>query len=206
MKLFRHYKNKPYTYVGVAKHSETLEDLVVYETRYDNPRGRLWVRPQKMFFESVTIDGQERARFEKVQARVETFEKIDEQKLAWLSELMTDAFGEWLPEEFQKKIAGRQIFGLVALVADEPIGFKLGYRVDDKVFYSWLGGVKSSYRRLGLATELLKEQHKRCLEKGFSLIRMKSKNQFREMIVLALRHGFDITGLDGEKIILEKKL
>ncbi len=33
MKLFRHYKNKPYKYIGTAKHSETLEDMVIYETR-----------------------------------------------------------------------------------------------------------------------------------------------------------------------------
>jgi GNAT superfamily N-acetyltransferase len=39
MKLYHHYKNKPYTYVGLARHSETLEEMVIYETRYENERG-----------------------------------------------------------------------------------------------------------------------------------------------------------------------
>jgi hypothetical protein len=42
MKLYNHYKNKPYKYIGEAKHSETLEDVVIYETRYENKIGKLW--------------------------------------------------------------------------------------------------------------------------------------------------------------------
>jgi hypothetical protein len=66
MKLgkYRHSKTgKLYNVLGVAKHSETLEDLVVYECLYDNPRSKLWVRPQKMFLEEVEIDGKKVPRF-----------------------------------------------------------------------------------------------------------------------------------------------
>jgi len=52
-----------YNVVGFAKHSETLEDLVVYECLYENPRSKLWVRPLKMFFEEVEIDGKKVPRF-----------------------------------------------------------------------------------------------------------------------------------------------
>ena len=41
MKLYHHYKNKPYTYLGLARHSETLEEMVIYETRYENDRGKV---------------------------------------------------------------------------------------------------------------------------------------------------------------------
>ena len=44
--------------IGVAKHSETLEELVVYEALYDNDLSKLWVRPKEMFLESVELDGQ----------------------------------------------------------------------------------------------------------------------------------------------------
>jgi hypothetical protein len=67
MKLgkYKHTKTgKMYRVVGVAKHSETLEDLVVYETLYDNPRSRLWVRPLAMFLEDVDIDGKKVPRFQ----------------------------------------------------------------------------------------------------------------------------------------------
>ncbi|MAF14056.1 MAG: TonB box-like protein [Parcubacteria group bacterium] len=54
---YKHYKGKEYKVIGVAKHSETLEELVVYEALYDNPVDKLWVRPKKMFLESVEVDG-----------------------------------------------------------------------------------------------------------------------------------------------------
>lgn len=60
---YQHYKGKFYKVIGVAKHSETLEDLVIYETLYDNPTSKLWVRPLKMFLKSVMIDGKETPRF-----------------------------------------------------------------------------------------------------------------------------------------------
>ncbi len=60
---YQHYKGNFYKVIGVAKHSETLEDLVVYETLYDNPRSKLWVRPLKMFTENVVVNGREMPRF-----------------------------------------------------------------------------------------------------------------------------------------------
>lgn len=58
---YEHYKGKHYEVVGVARHSETLEELVVYRALYDN--GSLWVRPLEMFMEDVEIDGVKRQRF-----------------------------------------------------------------------------------------------------------------------------------------------
>lgn len=61
--LYQHYKGKNYIVKDVARHSETLEWLVVYECLYENPEGRLWVRPLKMFMENITIDGKTVPRF-----------------------------------------------------------------------------------------------------------------------------------------------
>lgn len=61
---YRHYKGGEYELVGVARHSETLEPLVVYRPLY-NATG-LWVRPHAMFFEDVVVDGVRRPRFEKI--------------------------------------------------------------------------------------------------------------------------------------------
>ena len=63
---YRHYKGGEYEVIGVARHSETLEPLVVYQPLY-NATG-WWVRPHAMFFETVTIDGVVRRRFEPVDA------------------------------------------------------------------------------------------------------------------------------------------
>ena len=62
--LYRHYKGKRYRVIGVAKHSETLEELVVYEALYGNRQ--LWIRPKAMFMETVEWQGEPRPRFTKV--------------------------------------------------------------------------------------------------------------------------------------------
>lgn len=58
---YRHYKNKDYTVLGVARHSETEEELVVYRQEYGD-RG-LWVRPLKMFLEKIELNGEMVPRF-----------------------------------------------------------------------------------------------------------------------------------------------
>jgi hypothetical protein len=58
---YRHYKGGEYEVIGVARHSETLEALVVYRPLY-NATG-LWVRPHAMFFGELEVDGRRVQRF-----------------------------------------------------------------------------------------------------------------------------------------------
>lgn len=62
--IYQHYKGKHYRVIGVGKHSETLEDVVLYEALYDNPLGRLWCRPLQMWSELVEFEGQKVPRFQ----------------------------------------------------------------------------------------------------------------------------------------------
>lgn len=62
--LYKHYKGNMYRVKGVVHHSETLDELVLYECLYDNEVGNLWVRPKDMFLSEVTVDGAKRPRFE----------------------------------------------------------------------------------------------------------------------------------------------
>ena len=61
---YRHYKGGEYEVLGVARHSESGERLVVYRPLYGE-RG-LWVRPLAMFVETVVIDGEETPRFRRI--------------------------------------------------------------------------------------------------------------------------------------------
>jgi len=61
---YRHHKGGEYEVIGVARHSETLEALVVYRPLY-NTSG-LWVRPHAMFFGEVEVGGQRVPRFARV--------------------------------------------------------------------------------------------------------------------------------------------
>jgi hypothetical protein len=61
--IYTHYKGKNYKVLGIARHSESLEELVVYEALYENDLGTLWVRPKAMFEGTVTVDGVTMPRF-----------------------------------------------------------------------------------------------------------------------------------------------
>ena len=58
---YRHFKGMEYRVLAVAKHSETLEEMVVYQALYGEHG--IWVRPLAMFVEKVQVHGQWRPRF-----------------------------------------------------------------------------------------------------------------------------------------------
>ncbi len=64
-RTFRHFKGNLYRLEGFAKDSETLEEMVVYRALYGE--GGLWVRPAKMFFETIERNGRTMKRFEPVE-------------------------------------------------------------------------------------------------------------------------------------------
>ena len=58
---YRHFKGKEYELIGIASHSETMEEMVVYRALYGE--GGLWVRPASMWTEEVHRDGYHGPRF-----------------------------------------------------------------------------------------------------------------------------------------------
>ncbi|KGR88203.1 GNAT family N-acetyltransferase [Lysinibacillus odysseyi] len=104
--------------------------------------------------------------------------------------------------------------GFLAFVAIEGgtvTGFKLGYEMEAGVFYSWLGGVHPSYQMQGIASKLMAAQHEECKKRGYPKVRTYGRNAKKAMLILNLKHGFDIidTFIDKKgrhKIIFEKEL
>ena len=67
---YRHYKGKLHQVIGVGRHTETLEEFVVYVALYDSEKfgkNAIWIRPKKMFLENVVVDGKNVPRFEFVE-------------------------------------------------------------------------------------------------------------------------------------------
>jgi hypothetical protein len=62
---YRHFKGNEYEVIAVAKHSETLEHMVVYRALYGDYG--IWVRPASMWQEEITRDGKTFKRFEKIE-------------------------------------------------------------------------------------------------------------------------------------------
>jgi hypothetical protein len=61
--IYEHFKGMKMKVIGVAKHSETMEDFVVYDHLGTDKRSKLWIRPVKMFLEKVEVNGKRVPRF-----------------------------------------------------------------------------------------------------------------------------------------------
>lgn len=99
----------------------------------------------------------------------------------------------------------------VGIEKDEVVGYKIGYELESDSFYSWLGGVNVNHRNKGVASKLMIQQHLYLKEKGYRIVQTKTKNKWRNMLILNIKNGFDVIGTytdsSGEpKIILEKRL
>ncbi|MBI2270121.1 MAG: DUF1653 domain-containing protein [Bacteroidetes bacterium] len=61
--IYRHYKGNLYEVISSVRHSETLEELILYKALYKSEGENLWVRPKKMFGEHVEVEGKKVLRF-----------------------------------------------------------------------------------------------------------------------------------------------
>lgn len=212
--LYQHYKGRFYLLHHRVLHSETLEHLIYYECLYDNDKGKFWVRPEKMFFESIEVNGKKTPRFKKVEIRYLEKEQLENDDKALLAKFFRDKkiFPEFEEKKFLYQLETKtRLHTVFAFIDDELVGVKIGYVLSPYKFYSWMGGIDPQFRKSGIGSELMNRQHQWCRKQKFLLIETRTRNQFPEMLNLNLKFGFQIVGtkLDkkGEpKILLEKKL
>ncbi|MEZ0481620.1 GNAT family N-acetyltransferase [Planococcus sp. SSTMD024] len=115
--------------------------------------------------------------------------------------------GHWL----EKLNSQEHVLVYVALVNGQVAGYKIGYGLDGQTFYSWLGGVRPDFRKLGIASELMRRQHADLKIMGFEAVRTKTMNKWRGMLLLNIQTGFDVVATEIDqrgqlKIVLEKSL
>ncbi len=212
MKKYRHYKGKFYRFLGIAKHSESLEDLVIYETQYDNPLGKLWARPKEMFFENIHSDGKSQPRFKQIEIEIIEVKKLNAEQMQWIVELCQKTLGPVEASEIERRIHEFENFvGLIARVDGELSGFKLGYALNKETYYSWLGAVKPNLLRFGIASALHTSLLAFCRRNSFKKLQTKTMNRYKAMLIMNLKNGFDIVGTEqtsaGEtKVLMELNL
>lgn len=137
---------------------------------------------------------------------------FERELLQQIRPIYADCFGTPAPDDFVARVDERAGGVLqLAWLGGQVVGYKLGYRRNPEVFYSWLGGVVPRHRRQGVARELLERQHAWCRESGYRRVRTDTTNAFKEMLLLNVRAGFDVIGTyqDAERgltIMLERTL
>jgi len=113
---------------------------------------------------------------------------------------------------YLQRIAQQPYLAIVALQEQKPVGFKLGYALDEGCFYSWVGGVLPEYRGKGVANALLMYQENWALEQGYQQIKVKTMNCYPNMLKMLLSNRYRICAfeprqsLDTAKIHLIKQL
>jgi len=112
---------------------------------------------------------------------------------------------------FSERIGDKKFLLLVAELNGIVVAYKLGYWLDERCFYSWLGGVHPDYRKQGIAKILLLEQEARVRVEGAREIRVKSMNKYKSMLLLLIAQDYAITDVQlnsqgEEKIHFSKKL
>ena len=95
---------------------------------------------------------------------------------------------------------------LVAEKDDMIVGFKIGYELEDGIFYSWLGGVVPEVRNEGVAQLLLEAQEDWVIEQGYNTLKVKSQNQFPTMLRLLLRNGYLIEKFEKKSNLRESRV
>lgn len=213
-RFYRHYKNKPYKYIGVVRHSETLEEMALYETLYTNELGTLWVRPKDMFFEDIELNGVKRPRFEKINFQFIETDRLSDKQFSDVAAVYETCFKKPLKlDKFKSVIEFHtRLFHVLAYENQKLVGFKLGFARDNTRFYSWSGAVLPDYQKLGLAGTMMQRQHLWCAQNKFNIVETRTRNEFSGMIRLNLKNGFKIVGTtidsagDRIKLILEKEL
>lgn len=98
------------------------------------------------------------------------------------------------------RIGEAESLALLARIDGKPVGCKIGYALDDehgeKVFYSWLGGVDSNYRKQGIASNLLSYQERWLKTQGYREVRVKSMNHYPNMLRFLIGKGYQVAGLE----------
>ncbi|MBC7693498.1 MAG: GNAT family N-acetyltransferase [Methylotenera sp.] len=214
-KLYHHYKKKPYKYLGLARHSETLEEMVIYEALYPNELGKVWVRPRDMFFETIQKAGMSRPapRFAKIEIELKASE--DQGQLQWLGKAVFPT--DW-KNRFSKawEVSSNQAGDFAsparsnrltfALVEGTPVAFMIGQRetADDEAFRISLCGVLPEYRGLGIATALLERLREHCRAEGLARLVIQVEKDAAAPLLFSLKGGFSILSMENGQITLEK--
>ena len=110
-------------------------------------------------------------------------------------------------EDFEKRYVGKDNLIIVAYYKNIPIGYIIGYdRDNDGSFYCWMAGVDNNYRRLGALTTLMNYQMNWAKNKGYNKLKIRTRNNRREMLSFLVKNGFNFVSVEQRDDITENRI
>ena len=115
-------------------------------------------------------------------------------------------------DSFRRRFRGRyNVLMLVARLADQPVGFFIGFELKPDVFFAWFYGVVPEHRREGIASQLMDAVHSWAKQNDYESVRFECHNQHRPMLHLAIELGYDIVGMRwdpdrGDNLVIFEKV
>lgn len=107
--------------------------------------------------------------------------------------------------EYKKRLDNVPHLILVAHDGKRPVAFKVGYEREGE-FYSWMGGVLPSYRRRSVARRLAEAQEEWARKQGYKSVTFKTRNQHKNMLLFALKRGFNVVGFKEKGNVLTNRI
>lgn len=130
-----------------------------------------------------------------------------------VNESITEFDAPYQKDYFEERYKDKEKLIIVAYVDDQPAGYIVGYdKFRDGSFYCWMAGVNPKFRKMGVLKVLMDYEDKWAKEKGYNKIKIKTRNNRREMLAYLVKYGFFFTevvqhpNIDDNRILLEKEL
>ena len=110
-------------------------------------------------------------------------------------------------EDFERRYQDKDKLIIVAYYENIPIGYIIGYdRDNDGSFYCWMAGVDNNYRRLGALTALMNYQMDWAKKKGYNKLKIRTRNNRREMLSFLVKNGFNFVSVENREDITENRI
>jgi len=116
-------------------------------------------------------------------------------------------------EYFEERYKGKEKLIIIAYLDNQPAGYMVGYdKFGDGSFYCWMAGVSPKFRKKGVLKALMGYLEKWSKKKGYNKIKVKTRNNRREMLAYLVKYGFYFTEVDqrpeikDNRILLEKDM